>query len=47
MRSDRCLVITKGVHQQNLQLSIQRYKHRKQHNFEDGVVLDDNDSDKE
>ena len=47
IRSDRCLVITKGVHQQNLQLSIQRYKRRKQHNFEDGVVLNDDDSDKE
>ena len=47
IRSDRCLLITKGVHQQNLQLSIQCYKCRKQHNFEDGVVLNDDDSDKE
>ena len=47
MRSDRCLVITKGVHRQNLQLRIQRYKRRKQQNFEDGMVLDDDDSDKE
>ena len=47
IRSDRCLIITKGVHRQNLQLRMQRYRHRKQHNYEDGVVLDDDDSDKE
>lgn len=46
IRSDRCLVITKGVHRQNLQLRMQRYRCRKQHNLDDIVLVDD-DSDKE
>ena len=47
IRNDRCLVITKGIHRQNLQLRMQRYRRRKQHNLEEGVVLVDDDSDKE
>ena len=30
-----CVVLTKGVHRDNLQLSIKRYKHCKQQSFED------------
>ena len=47
IRSDRCFVTTKGVHRQNLQLRMQRYRRSKQNNFENGVVLDDDDSDRE
>jgi len=30
-----CVVFTKGVHRDNLQLSIKRYKHCKQQSFDD------------
>ena len=47
VRSDRCLILTKGVYLQNLQLCVQCYNHRKQHDLEDGMVHVDDDSDKE
>jgi len=38
-------MLTKGVHRDNLQLRVQRYRHRKLHGLGKGMV--DEDSDKE
>ena len=50
VRSDKCLVITNGVHQENLQLSLQRYRCRRlahAEQFTGEEDDDDNESEKE
>ena len=47
VRSDQCLILTKGMHRQNLQLRVQCYRPQKQHDLKDRMVHMDDDSDKE
>ena len=46
LRSDKCLVFTKGVHRENLQLCLQRYRRCRLVSAEQ-FIEDDNESDKE
>ena len=46
LRSDKCLVFTKGVHRENLQMCLQRYRHRRLVSAEQ-FIEDDDESDKE
>ena len=43
LRNDKCVVLTNGVHRDNLQISFQRYRRRRCQTFDDEVSDDDND----
>ena len=45
LRNGNCVVLTGGVHGDNVQISMQRYKQQKQQSFDEGNDDDDDDND--